>query len=191
MWWVPLLRRCHTVRPWPWQQWLGNQIIKHNHIILIMAFQSFKSTVEEGVRGSSEVLMGSFITANPLLLPPHLPWPDISSSGPSISCFRCVQVVDFFLEILILLQFVLGITTFMLVYLSEVLRKESPILLGIRWWYHLASACHGVSYAEPYKHCPVNSFSSIVKQYTSEEDSTGYPQLDAQSHISGCWPFFF
>ena len=96
MWWVPLLRRCHTVRPWPWQQWLGNQIIKHNHIILIMAFQSFKSTVEEGVRGSSEVLMGSFITANPLLLPPHLPWPDISSSGPSISCFRCVQVVIFF-----------------------------------------------------------------------------------------------
>ena len=96
MWWVPLLRRCHTVRPWPWQQWLGNQIIKHNHIILIMAFQSFKSTVEEGVRGSSEVLMGSFITANPLLLPPHLPWPDISSSGPSISCFRCVQVVNFF-----------------------------------------------------------------------------------------------
>ena len=96
----------------------------------------------------------------------------------------------FFLEILILLQFVLGITTFMLVYLSEVLRKESPILLGIRWWYHLASACHGVSYAEPYKHCHVNSFSSIVKQYSSGEDSTGYPQLDAQSHISGCWPFF-
>ena len=183
MWWVPLLRRCHTVRPWPWQQWLGNQIIKHNHIILIMAFQSFKSTVEEGVRGSSEVLMGSFITANPLLLPPLL-W-------SQYFLFPLCASGRFFLKILILLQFVLGITTFMLVYLSEVLRKESPILLGVRWWYHLASACHGVSYAEPYKHCHVNSFSSIVKQYTSGEDSTGYPQLDAQSHISGCWPFFF
>ena len=53
-----------------------------------MAFQSFKSTVEEGVRGSSEVLMGSFITANPLLLPPHLPWPEREEATKDLQNFK-------------------------------------------------------------------------------------------------------